>query len=91
MTTRPPRRPDAPTLVWLVLLAATALTAAVGLEQHGAATAAGLVLLAVAFVKVRLVGIHFMELRTAPTALRALFETYVAGVFVVLALLYAVL
>jgi len=91
MTARLARRLDTATLVWLALLAATVLTAVVGLEQHDVATAAGLTLLAVAFVKVRLVGIHFMELRTAPTALRALFETYVAGVFAVLALLYVVL
>lgn len=84
------RRPDAATVVWLVLLAATVLTAVVGLEQAGASHAIGLVLLAIAFVKLRLVGIHFMELGTAPLALRLLFEGYVAVVFLVLATLYVV-
>jgi hypothetical protein len=72
MTTRVLRLADRPTLVWLVLLAATMLTAVVGLE-HDPSRTAGLVLLTVAFVKLRLVGIHFMELRTAPTPLRLLF------------------
>lgn len=84
-------RSDMPTKVWLVLLAATVLTAAVGLEQAGASHVVGLTLLGIAFVKVRLVGIHFMELGTAPTPLRLLFEAYVVGVFAVLAVLYVAL
>lgn len=88
---RTARRLETPDLVWLVLVAATAMTALVGLEQSAASTAAGLVLLAVAFVKVRLVGIHFMELGNAPTPLRLLFEGYAVGVFAVLVVLYLVL
>lgn len=91
MTTRVLSRTDSQTVVWLVLLAATVLTATVGLEQRGSARPVGLLLLAVAFVKLRLVGIHFMELRTAPAPLRLLFEGYVAGVFLVLSVLYVVL
>jgi hypothetical protein len=33
---------------------------------------------------VRLIGMHFMDLRVAPLALRALFEGYVLAVFLVL-------
>lgn len=90
-TTRVLRRADSQTVVWMVLLAATLLTAVVGLEQHGSARPVGLLLLAVAFVKLRLVGLHFMELRTAPAPLRLLFEGYVAAVFLVLTVMYAVL
>jgi caa(3)-type oxidase subunit IV len=90
MTARQIRRIDTETGVWLMLLAATVLTAALGLEQAGASHAVGLALLAIAFVKVRFVGLYFMELRTAPLPLRAVFEGYVAGVFLVLAVLYVV-
>jgi Prokaryotic Cytochrome C oxidase subunit IV len=34
--------------------------------------------LLIAFIKVRLVGLYFMELRGAPTVLRGLFEAYCA-------------
>jgi hypothetical protein len=47
--------------------------------------------LAVAFVKVRLIGIHFMELGTAPRVLRGLFEGYVVVVALALFALYVVL
>jgi caa(3)-type oxidase subunit IV len=88
MSVRDVRRLDTETGVWLILLGATVLTAVLGLEQAGASRAVGLALLAVAFVKLRLVGLYFMELRTAPLPLRLLFEGYVAGVFIVLAGLY---
>ena len=42
----------------------------------------------VAFIKVRLVGLHFMELRSAPLALRTLFEAYVVVVFTVVIVMY---
>jgi Prokaryotic Cytochrome C oxidase subunit IV len=88
MSVRDVRRLDTQTGVWLILLGATVLAAVLGLEQAGASPAVGLVLLAVAFVKLRLVGLYFMELMTAPLPLRLLFEGYVAGVFIVLAGLY---
>lgn len=82
------RRTDPATVVWLVLLAATVLTAVVGLEQAGTSQSVGLLLMGIAFVKLRLVGIHFMELGTAPLPLRLVFEGYVVAVFVVLVTLY---
>lgn len=80
---------DRQTTVWMVLVAATVLTAVVGLEQHGGSTAVGLVLLAIAFIKIRLVALHFMEVRDAPLPLRLLVEAYVGVTFVALVVIYA--
>jgi heme/copper-type cytochrome/quinol oxidase subunit 4 len=63
------------TAIWGVLIALTLLSWWMGTD-HGvdsARTASVLVLL-VAFFKVRFVGLYFMELRSAPLPLRALFE-----------------
>ncbi len=76
------------TLVWILLLVLTFGSFVVGLEQSaGAADIAAIVIIAIAMFKVRLVGVHFMDVRVAPVALRALFEGYVLVVFVVLAVL----
>ncbi|MFZ0715811.1 cytochrome C oxidase subunit IV family protein [Mycobacterium sp.] len=37
---------------------------------------ASVIILLIAFIKVRLVGMYFMELREAPNVLRGLFEAY---------------
>lgn len=79
---------DRQTTVWMVLVAATVLTAVVGLEQHGGSTAVGLLLLAVAFIKIRLVALHFMEVRDAPLPLRVLVEAYVGVTFAALVVIY---
>jgi hypothetical protein len=81
---------DRQTAVWMFLVAATVLTAVVGLEQHGDTTAVGLLLLAIAFVKIRLVALHFMEVREAPLPLRLLVEAYVGVTFVALVVIYLV-
>ena len=82
---------DTQLTVWVVLITATVLTAVLGLEQSASGAAVvGVVLLGIALVKVRLVGIHFMELGNAPRPLRALFEGYVALVAGVLVVLYLV-
>jgi hypothetical protein len=66
-------------LAWLVLVALTAVSWALG-TAHGFGgdhrLPASLVIIAVAVFKVRLVGLYFMELRDAPLALRAAFEGY---------------
>jgi cytochrome c oxidase subunit IV len=73
------------TLVWALLLALTFGSFLVGIEQGaGFASAAAVIIVGIALLKVRLIGIHFMDLRVAPFALRALFEGYVLLVFVVL-------
>ncbi|MFL6024092.1 MAG: cytochrome C oxidase subunit IV family protein [Marmoricola sp.] len=79
---------DRQTTVWLFLIAATVLTAVLGLEQHGASQVVGLLLLVIAFIKVRLVAMHFMEVRDAPLSLRLIVEAYVGVVFVVLSGIY---
>jgi hypothetical protein len=47
-----------------------------------------LIIFVVAFVKVRFVGLYFMELRQAPVILRSLFEGWCVVVCLLLAGLY---
>ena len=64
------------TFVWLGLMAATVASWATG---HRASLDSGLVsaiVIGVAFIKVRFVGLDFMELRTAPLPLRIAFEIW---------------
>ena len=68
--------------IWLLLMSATLGSWILGSENRGTA------LMLVAFIKVRLVGLHFMELRSAPLALRTLFEAYVVVVFTVVIVMY---
>lgn len=79
------------TLVWFALVMATAISLALGEDVIGHQDTAAALVIAIAFVKVRLVGIHFMELRHAPVPLRAAFEVYcavAATVLIVLLLAY---
>jgi Prokaryotic Cytochrome C oxidase subunit IV len=72
---------------WLLLIAATALSWAVGAD-HGTGSLVALVVLAIAALKVRLVGLDFMELRHAPIPLRAAFEFYCFAMWAALSGLY---
>jgi heme/copper-type cytochrome/quinol oxidase subunit 4 len=65
------------TVIWFVLIAATLLSFWLGTD-HGlaSATARTVLILVVAFIKVRFVALYFMELRDAPLVLRGLFEGY---------------
>jgi hypothetical protein len=65
------------TAIWMVLIVATMTSLALG-SEHGINnhTLASTAILLIAFIKVRLVGLYFMELRDAPTVLRSLFEAY---------------
>lgn len=63
------------TAVWLVLVAVTLASWALGAD-HGVGSTIAVVVLGLAVVKVRFVGLDFMELRAAPLILRALFEAY---------------
>lgn len=80
-------------VVWLALVAATAVSWILG-SRHASGvdtTQAGVVVARlVAFVKVRDVGLEFMELREAPAALRWGFEGWVAVVGATLTVLYVV-
>lgn len=64
-------------VVWFVLIGATLVSwhlgADHGIQNHRVAT---VLILLVAFIKVRFVGLYFMELRNAPIRLRRIFETH---------------
>jgi len=72
---------------WLLLVAATIVSWAVGAE-HGTGAVVAVVVLAIAAIKVRLVGLDFMELRHAPLPLRVMFEAYCLVMWSVLSGLY---
>ena len=63
-------------VVWLVLLTATLLSWE-SAHSAGAYRLASTAVLLIAFLKARLIGLEFMELRTAPRALRFVFEAWV--------------
>ncbi len=65
------------TLIWMVLMVATIITTW-GLSKDAfAAKFATTSIMLIAAFKVRLVLLHFMELRQAPLPLRLLFEAWV--------------
>jgi hypothetical protein len=64
------------TAVWGLLIGATLLSWWMGTHELGLAGGGGALIILVAFVKVRLVAGYFMELRDAPTALRAVVDAY---------------
>jgi hypothetical protein len=72
---------------WVVLLAATLLSYALGAE-HGVGSAVVVVVFGIAAIKVRLIGLDFMELRSAPLPLRVAFEAYCLVLWAVLSGLY---
>jgi hypothetical protein len=75
------------TYVWLALVAVTIVSWAVGAD-HEVGSGVGVVVLALALIKVRFVGLDFMELRTAPLFLRGIFEAYCIILWMVLAGMY---
>jgi Prokaryotic Cytochrome C oxidase subunit IV len=68
-------------VVWFILIAATLFLWYLGAE-HGVRNAhlATVLILVIAFVKWRFVGLYFMELRDAPVPLRLIFEAHCAAV-----------
>jgi caa(3)-type oxidase subunit IV len=75
-------------VVWLVLIAATLISWRVGTDHGLQAHLATTIVLLVAFIKVRLVGLYFMELRGAPLPLRAIFEGYCVAVCAMVIVIY---
>ena len=75
------------TVVWLGLIIVTLVSFTVGAE-HGIGSGVALWVLALALIKVRYVGMDFMELRDAPLILRGTFETYCLALWLVLAGMY---
>ena len=73
------RRIDSITCTWAILVAATIFSFCVGTGARAATTATGyatITVLALAFIKVWLVGIDFMELRNAPWPLKYLYTAW---------------
>jgi hypothetical protein len=79
------------TVVWFFLIAATLVSwrlgSAHGISNHELAT---VTILVIAFIKVRFVGMDFMELRGAPRALRLAFEMYCLIVGSALVIIYVI-
>jgi heme/copper-type cytochrome/quinol oxidase subunit 3 len=68
------------TLVWLCLMMLTIVSRGLGRGMIANIAHARIAILMLAFVKVRYIGLEFMELRNAPRATRAAFEVWVVGV-----------
>jgi len=77
-------------LAWAVLVVLTLAQWMIGsqITSSGPHTAAGVVIFVVATFKARLVGLYFMELRTAPWALRGIFELFCLVMLGVLSTMY---
>lgn len=75
------------TYVWLGLVIVTVVSWAVSAE-HEVGSAVAVLVLALALIKVRFVGLDFMELRNAPLMLRGVFEAYCVILWMVLAGMY---
>jgi hypothetical protein len=80
------------TAVWGALICATVISWQLGvdhgLRSHADERLVSIGILLIAFTKVRFVGLYFMELKSAPWALRGLFEGYCLLVFTVLLAVY---
>lgn len=76
------------TLVWLGLIIATLISWTVATDHGVSARLATVIVVLVAFIKVRFVGAYFMELREAPWPLRLIFEGYCIVVCSVVIIMY---
>lgn len=78
-------------IVWAALVVFTVISFALGGEHLiDNKTLAAAIVIGIAAIKIRLVGLHFMELRGAPVALRAVFEGYCLVLFVALMGIYVI-
>ncbi len=75
------------TYVWLALVVVTLVSWGVGAD-HEIGSGIAVFVLALAVIKVRFVGLDFMELRNAPLLLRGTFEAYCVLLWSVLAGMY---
>ncbi|MFE3002156.1 cytochrome C oxidase subunit IV family protein [Nocardia sp. NPDC059246] len=60
--------------VWFLLVFATFVCVLVGSAHDLAAAVSTSVIIAVTFIEVRMIGLHFMGIRSAPRAVRLFFE-----------------
>jgi hypothetical protein len=81
------------TATWVLLMIATGITWWLG-ASHDAKATSGRLLVAmaipVAFLKVYLIGLEFMEVRTAPLALRVAFGAWATCMAIALTALYLI-
>lgn len=70
-------------MTWGILVTLSILAPIAGVEGEGAQWGV-IIVLALALVKVRFVGLDFMELRHAPRWARFAFEAYCLGLFALL-------
>ena len=78
------------TALWLLLILLTFLSLEF-FRNIGRGTdfrLGSMIVMVVAFIKVRLVGLDYMELRNAPLPLRLVFEAWSAGLCVIILTLY---
>jgi heme/copper-type cytochrome/quinol oxidase subunit 4 len=76
------------TIIWFVLIVATLISWKIGTDHGVHAHLATVIVVLVAFIKVRFVGLYFMELREAPLPLRGIFEGYCLVVCTTLVIMY---
>jgi hypothetical protein len=80
---------NAITLAWMVLFVATAISWYLGQDSTQVTSlAAGIAILSLAFFKVRLILLYFMDLRFAPQPWRGIFELWVVAVWAAVIYLY---
>lgn len=75
-------------VVWAALVVATLISWSVGIDHGIDYRISTVLVLLVTLVKVYLVGMNFMELREAPSWLRASFNATCAGICTALAAIY---
>ena len=78
------------TIIWLALVGLTFVSLFLGERGSPSAASYSLVLglIVLACVKVRMVILHFMEIKEAPLLLRGVLEFWVVGVGVMLVVMY---
>jgi hypothetical protein len=93
MTTNTSSFPRRATLVWTILVAVTFATFWLGTDHpfsNVSVRLASILALVLAFVKVWLIGMDFMEIRQAPRALEVAFGVWITVIGGGLLLLYAI-
>jgi heme/copper-type cytochrome/quinol oxidase subunit 4 len=75
-------------LIWLVLITATLISWWIGTGDAATPQLGTAAVFIVVFIKIRLIGLYFMELREAPLPLRLLFEGYCLIVCTALLVMY---
>jgi hypothetical protein len=77
-------------VAWLVLVGLTLISWSLGTHDGLAFnhTVISLIIIFIAVVKIRIIGLNFMELRNAPRWLRGIFECYSAALLFVLSSFY---